>query len=676
MFQENSRKLFRIIWLQVGLLALTLSIFRLIFTFTVGDWHTINNVLSDYFNSVFVGFRFDMRAATIAFAPLFLVGLLLSGTRFFNYITRGIVGYSRCIFFLTAALSIGNYYYYKTYANHFDIFIFGLAEDDTLAVLKTMWQDYPIIRSFLCALLITIIASKIIQLAWKRIDTLTWPRRSVLMTTLSILFTIVVYVFFARGSLGTFPLKQYHANVSNYEVLNKTTPNALLALDWARSNRKKSQKFHPVSQNQYDQQVSKVLGQDSPVYRTDTNPYLEKHQPHVVFALMESMGGNLLIEDKNPNTDLLGALRTHYNQDFSFDRILAGTGGTINSIVMMLFNSNNGTISHGSEQKTVLHHTAFEPYKKSGYKIVYVTGGSPLWRNLKYYLPTQGVDEFYSEGDIYQAIPESKQYSNTWGAADEHTFQFAEQLLQNSKQPIMLMIQTQTNHPPYQIPSSYTPKPIEVSQYSIDKMQKEEPHVRKIHETYQYAANSLGNFVSAIKASPLGDKTLIAASGDHRLREYSITFPQDLGTAHSVPLYMYIPKVILEHSHYHYDKSRVGSHRDIFPTLYSYSLSNTEYYSLGGRNILASNDVEHPYGYGLGVTFTAQGVTYASDIEKLYPWETQEGLSVSKQAIPNPNPDLGKDYIALQTLFINSQLKGFRCDKSEICRVKSKKTNK
>lgn len=40
-------------------------------------------------------------------------------------------------------------------------------------------------------------------------------------------------------------------------------------------------------------------------------------------------------------------------------------------------------------------------------------------------------------------------------------------------------------------------------------------------------------------------------------------------------------------THLTYNPARIGSHKDIFPTLYALSLSNTAHKSLGGRNILA-----------------------------------------------------------------------------------------
>ncbi|GAK82880.1 phosphoglycerol transferase [Vibrio ponticus] len=192
------------------------------------------------------------------------------------------------------------------------------------------------------------------------------------------------------------------------------------------------------------------------------------------------------------------------------------------------------------------------------------------------------------------------------------------------------------------------------------KVDMDESKARKIYETYQYANNALGHFISEIKSSPLGEKTIISASGDHRLREYSISFPEDLGTAHSVPFYLYVPDNILKHTNYKYQANRIGSHRDIFPTLYAFSLSNAKYTSLGGRNLLAVNDIPEPYAHNNGVTLTNAGASYASNSTTLYPWKNSNDLTVNKQGIPNLTPNLDIEHQKLQTLYINAEIKGFQ----------------
>ncbi len=251
MFQNNIKKLTVLFGYKLLLFTILVSLFRQVSTFLIGDASEVYQVIPDYIQSIFIGLRFDLRVATIAFAPLFLLGLTLSGTNSFGIINKIIPIYSFVIYFLGISVSIGNYYYYKTYSNHFDIFMFGLVED-TSAVLLTMWQDYPIIIMSLISLLTTITLFKITSSVWANLEKRTWPKQKVWVTILTVLCTIAAYFVLARGSIGTFPLKQYHANVSNYEALNKVTPNAFLALDWARSEHKRSASFTAVTRADFE----------------------------------------------------------------------------------------------------------------------------------------------------------------------------------------------------------------------------------------------------------------------------------------------------------------------------------------------------------------------------------------------------------------------------------------
>ncbi|MUJ21778.1 LTA synthase family protein [Aliivibrio fischeri] len=658
MFQKNSKALYPVVWLSLLSFTAILMFGRLNFILQYANFDTLEAIPNDLFNSLFIGFRFDLKVAAIAYAPIFLIGLLTANTRFFSKVLNAFVPYTFIVSFIAISVTTANFFYYQTYGNSFDIFVFGLMEDDTAAVIDILWKDYPILSSAIFSLFVAIASTLLCKKYVHHFLNKAYSTQSTLKCTLVVIANILVYFVIARGSIGTFPLKKYHANVSNYEVLNQATPNAILALNWANSDHKKDAKFHKVSFNEYTSQMEKVLHQSDAKYTTPANPYLEKNPPNVVFALMESMGTNLLLEDGN-GTDLLGALRPHMQSDFHFNRFTSGTGGTINSIVMMLFHSNVNSISHSSAQKTPLFGSAFLPYKNAGYDVVYITGGSPNWRNLKYYMPYQGVDAFYDEVDIKKAFPEAEKLSSTWGVPDEFAFKFAEKILAESKKPMMLMIQTETNHPPYKVPENYDVKPIKVSQYAINKMGLDKTESEKIYGTYQYSSNALGEFVDSIKASSLKSKTIISASGDHRLRNYSIEFPKDLGFARAVPFYLYVPDAILEHTSYKFEKERIGSHRDIFPTLYAFSLSNQSYYSLGGRNLLQVNDIENPVAFNGNVTYTKNGVFNNSTPDVIYPWADSASLAIKPTAMVNPDKSIQEDYSYLQTLFLNAQIKGF-----------------
>lgn len=80
-----------------------------------------------------------------------------------------------------------------------------------------------------------------------------------------------------------------------------------------------------------------------------------------------------------------------------------------------------------------------------------------------------------------------------------------------------------------------------------------------------------------------------------------------------------------------YEPSRTGSHKDIVPTLYELSLSNTTYMSLGGRNILAKIDNEkYAFGYNQAVWIDKKGI-YPIPTDIGYLWQDSQVSKDSKK---------------------------------------------
>ena len=650
-FQKNFYHISRVIALAVILSALILLIGRVIFFYQQADPGMISGREGDLFRAFWVGTRFDLKIITIGFAPLLLIGLLLAAfPSLFASVRRAVPYYAGAIFFLITGFSIGNYYYYTTFGNFIDVFVFGLFDDDTEAVLVSMWDDYPIVLSLFTTILVTIFGTWLVcrfqalSLRWQP-----KPRHWSLVTVLAIV-VIGVYASLARGSLSTLPLKRYHANVSDYDVLNKITPNAFMALDWARSDYKKQATFEPVSEELVTAQMQKVLGQLTPEYKTPENAYLAEHKPHVVMALMEGFGTNVLMEDNAQDNDLLGSLRLAFAEDFVFKRFLAGTTATIDSMVMMLFHSNVPTISHSSVQKIKLSGSAVQPYKDAGYEVVYITAGNAMWRNLSNYLPIQGFDRIVDENTLLKEYPESEKYYGTWGVPDEFAFKYAEKLMHESDKPLMIYILTVTNHSPFMVPEHYQPSPVRPSARLNRLLGPMVEHGTALLGAYQYANNALGDFVQSIKSGALGDKTVVAASGDHRMRYLDVNDPREVAISYGVPFYLYVPKKIRKHTAYVYDEQRIGSHRDIFPTLYHFSLSDANYISLGGENLMSTESVSN-FGYNKNRVMVDTGTYMPSDPEQLYPWE-KDGLHNLEQPIGNPSAEQAKEYYKLQDYYL------------------------
>ncbi|EJK2116487.1 LTA synthase family protein [Vibrio navarrensis] len=653
-FQQQFRQLLRILLIVFLAALMLMSISRGWFLLLAADLARLPALSQDVWRAFYIGLRFDAKVIALAFAPLLLSGLVMAAShRLFCWWRKLLPSYVGLIFFLLTAFSIGNYYYYVTYGNYIDVFAFGLFDDDTHAVLANAWQDYPILRSFFISVALAWLAYQ--GAAWLVVRAKQWcgPARHWSVTTLSVFATILVYVIVARGSLGTLPLKRYHANVSEYKVLNIITPNAFMALDWAKSDYKKQSKFEPISVEELQAQMLKVLGQPTPEHRTPENRYLAENPPHVVMALMEGMGNNVLIEDDAQNNDLLGALREGFEQDFVFKRFMAGTSATIDSIVMMLLHSDVPTISHSSAQKVALPSSAVLPYKRAGYRVVFIYGGNSMWRNLSNYLPVQGFDQVYDENSIKNVFPEAGKYADTWGVPDEFTFKFARKLLDEATQPTLIYIMTVTNHSPFRAPDYYQPKPVHVSERLAALLGPMADQGEKLLQAYQYANDSLGQFVQGIKASSLADKTIIAASGDHRVRYLSIEREDEFGLTFGVPFYLYAPQSILTQVDFHYDPSRIGSHRDIFPTLYSLSLSGQSYISLGGENLLSSQEVSN-IGFNASRVITLQGAYSTGQPDVLYPWA--DGLLSQTETRVNPDPEWAQEYRKLMNAYLRYQV--------------------
>jgi phosphoglycerol transferase MdoB-like AlkP superfamily enzyme len=148
---------------------------------------------------------------------------------------------------------------------------------------------------------------------------------------------------------------------------------------------------------------------------------------------------------------------------------------------------------------------------------------------------------------------------------------------------------------------------------------------------------------------------LIAASGDHRVRYLATDTKEEFGLTYGAPFYMYVPEEILEHTDYEYDQHRIGSHRDVYPTLYHFSLSDQAYISLGGENMLSQDGVSN-IGYNSARTITNHGAFANGNAEKLFPWRDQDSVFNLNSSVENPDQDWALEYRKLQNYYLRYQV--------------------
>lgn len=262
----------------------------------------------------------------------------------------------------------------------------------------------------------------------------------------------------------------------------------------------------------------------------------------------------------------------------------------------------------------------FEIYKKAGYRTVFVTSGTTAWENMDEYLPLQHVDEVYDQTHLMDAFGLSS--TTEWGVADHYAFKFAEDLIKKSDKPVFMVVLSTSNHPPYHVPEGYTPKPITVPEvinrhYNHDDY---EQSLLTIMQTYQSSADALGQTISNLK-SIKNRAMVIGATADHRMLGMKPIVTDGPFKDVAVPFYVWASDDVKKAVDIHFDQKRVGSHKDIFPTLYALSLSDATYRTVGGRNLLAAvDDPQRAFGYNISLWINEKGVYSLKGPILFYPW--------------------------------------------------------
>ncbi len=662
MYQLRIRALLSALWCQIGVLTLLLVGSRYFMFHVFVDPRQIIGHAAAIEHMWLTGIRFDLRVTAILLAPCLVFGLVIAvREKGWTWLARCARVYLGLVAFVVIMVSIINYYYYQTYHNFIDIFAFGLVDDESSAVVKSIWQDYPILSGVLAAIAITLCDTALTRHFLpprRRLEKSRWP---VGVFALYLILSLLLFAAMARGSINTFPLRRNDSQISTITALNKLTPNGLIAVSWAVGDHNLDVRFTPAS-HQAGTLLLRQAGLNSLDARTPVNPWLADHRPNVVMALMESMGNNMLSFDHMPDNDLLGALRKPFATDFVFRRFVSEGNGTAPSLAALFFHSPVQNISHSSAQHLPLSDTPFAVYKKAGYKVIFITSGSLMWRNLGNYLPYQGVDQVFGQETLESLYPASRHEVTDWGVPDDYAFRLAAKLLAEATQPTFISILTVTNHPPYIVPPHYRPNPVAASAEMMAHAEVPRPAQENILRTYQYGTDSLGEFIATIKSSPLGDNTLIAATGDHQMRRLKASYPREQFLDRGVPFYLYVPKAILDNSPWRFDPSRIGSHKDIMPTLYAYSLSDTPYQALGGRNMLAPrDDSSRAFGYNAELWIDDKGAYPLTGRPVLYPWANDGGLMLQPDAEPVDKAQILRftAYPELLRWQLNGRIKGF-----------------
>lgn len=660
-----------------------LAVFRAALLLRYADAASLSGLGRDIVEAFWRGARFDLKLASVVtllwLMPLTLLQSLLS--RWPALIARLIRLRDAGLLLALCAMtlvSMVQYYYFGFYQTPFTPVVFGLAEDDTVNVLRTVWEDYPVIRVLLGVALLgwaanffmrqvaSTLAVTLRQMGWFRGG---WK------VTLHVVLVVTI-LFLSRGSLATFPLNKEYSWFSTNPMLNHAVRNASQSLyDAWRMRDDDSTHIRRADDGLKKRGFDNVLEAASiaaghPVHSTEeisdlfwrTSPSGNSNvRPHVVFVLMESWGGHLLSFDDAQKTDLLGRLRPLTRSDYWFRNFLPSQGGTHASMEALLLNSPVTPLTLGKFRKTPFDSAVTWPFKQAGYQTILVTGGSAQWRDIRDALRYQGFDKIYDKADILARYPDTR--VNDWGALDEYLFRFAYDVLQRADHEgrhVMLLVQTTTNHPPFQLPGDRH-VPIETTLLRAASRLPPET-VDNIAQTYRYSSDQLGGFMNSIKSSGFADRTLVGAAGDHNMRYvFDYKRPRDSFLADFVASYLYVPAALQPKAPVAVDVNGYYSHQDMFPTFMALALPPGIRYFAGGENIFAPKRTQNSAYCWYSGLYAQEG--YAEGTLKkptFFKWDVGHQLTPAEV----PPPALlekfrrGEARLALQDWWIRSRALG------------------
>ncbi len=579
-----------------------MSLARVFFALNFGEISTLLSHSADLKKAMFLGLRFDlMPVSYITIIPFLLlnIGYFLPGKlpiKIIRFMTLSSLVFGN---YLLIWLVIFDYGFYSYFQDHLNVLFFGFFEDDTTALLISIYKNYNLILWIALLGVIHFVVYRFIKFLFSPFDFDLKAKSFSLKMPLTFILGLISLAFFGRGNFSRLPLSIEDAHLSRNEFINEISLNGALTLNRALKIRKTFGKDNFDYLEKYGfkdwKDAYKSVRGSLPLHddirlsltaRTKENSFLKTRPPHVVLVVMESFG-TYWNDSDSEKFQILGELKEHFNRGILFKNFLPAENGTIGSIVSVatsqVIRPGARFLSESQFMKTSLGSSGQRPFHESGYDTHFVYGGKLGWRNLGKFLKQQGYQKLWGADEIKESMPElnhlsEKDLGNEWGIFDEYLYSFIEEQLRTAVKPQFFFVLTTSNHPPFEYPSSYQPRPIELGADLLSGLTVDENLARMRFTGLQYGNQKMAEFLGRINSSSLNENTIVALTGDH---SYWITKGVDQDQEfkrYAVPFFLSIPKDYRPKDH---DPSKFGSHEDIFPTLFNLALSNQSYIKLG-----------------------------------------------------------------------------------------------
>ena len=530
-------------------------------------------------------------------------------------------------------------FFYEFYQDHLNIIFFEIFEDDTQAVINTILKNYPV---FAIVTGLVILGSVVYYLLGKvfyhQNENSIKPLKHIGILGGS----FIVFAIMARASFGLFPIGMMDAAYTDDVFLNKLAPNPVFTFEKAIESRIEQQNAIPFwRRNKYKDDIQSAfsktaeyfLGSDEKNFdstittnsyftqKSKSNKNLKSNPPHVIIVMMEGFG-SWILDYESGEFQISCGISDWINKSIYFDHFIQAAGGSIYNLTSTILSipAIPQTIPLSQQKYSIISFESAlaESYRRNGFETTFVYGGKLSWQRLSDFVPHQGFDHVYGEGDFDYNTPKTD-----WGVYDEYLFQFVFNILINSETPQFIVLFTTTNHPPFELPPSFDSPSLEMSDSLKTIIRGNEAIALKRFAAYQYTSCYLNQFLNDIYTNENLMNTVTAVTADHNLQGIRNYSSKNILHRFRIPFFILAPESIISQPKV---IPTIGSHVDISPTLINLTLSDAKYLSFG-RDLFNSNleiiAVNHN-----GVLFLPDHVLWydyqLKQIRHLLSWKTQD----------------------------------------------------
>jgi len=581
-----------------------------------------------------LGLRYD--SATIIYGLsisilLYYIGLVIPFKMYLVFCRLFSRIWLTIIFCFFAFIFVIDIYFYEFYHDHLNIIFFDIFEDDTQAVLNSIRKNYPLIPILIgivsVGFLIYYFLGKVFQQT-KQISVNPLKNAGILLGS------FIVFGIMARASFGLFPINMMDAAYTDDDFLNKLAPNPVFTFEKALEARISQQNSLPFWRiNRYKDNIQSAFSKSGKYFlgidelynshhadslteyfsrKTKNDNKLSINPPHVVVVLMEGFG-SWILDYESEEFQISCGVTDWVEKSIYFDHFIQSGYSSIQNLVATTLSLPSIPERIPFTQRKYGHipfESAFaENFRQQGYVTNFVYGGKLSWQRIGDFISHQGFDHVRGEGNFNSNTPKTD-----WGVYDEYLFKYVYDILINSNTPQFILFFTTTNHPPFDLPASFKPLPLKMSEALNELIRANEYNsAQKRFATYQYTSCYLNQFLNDIYSHPKLKNTVTAVTADHNLQGLRNYIEQDFMHRLRIPFFILGPSNIIGTPR---TITTFGTHVDIAPTIIELTLPNASYFSFGKNLIL--------------------------------PWEN---LSIANQIgmIFSPKHSLNYDYIIRQT---------------------------